>query len=332
MIVDLSLLKVPVALVGRWLSHFPFIVLGILFISCAREKVLDDIESQYGRPRLVVHALLSPGDSVLVNLGQTLSLGDTALAGKVVDASVVLRNERGEAVELSLLRTTPQAGVYAVGQNIFPIQANTIYQLTVTHPNFPDVTASCKIPAVATPIREFTYTGKSLIPDDSNEQYDVVLRWQNSNDLLHRVYFVGSYQQTATGSNSVLDEGITYQGLDPFHGILQTGDWYSYQTSFFATGVFYPDLDTLADGTILAGRIVSTEITYQLDAYLVTPDIHMARYQESQEIFAQNRDALNSSSFIELYRGVIPEYTNIEGGLGVFGAYLRSEPKSLRLE
>ena len=299
--------------------------------ACAREEVLDDIESSYFEPQLVIHSLITPGDSILVNVGRSVPLGNAIEVSKVTDAVVEIANEQGQVVQLPLVHEGYRTTVYGISQQDFSIQAGATYILSVTHSQLPAGEATCTVPVNATPLTSVAYVGKSAVPDDGRLTYDVQVNWYDRGPYLHRAYFTSYYVTTNAEDGSILEQGTRYYGHDAFHGIEQNDSLFTYFYSFFSSDIYY-DSDTLANGSISLGRQIEAPITYELTTYLITPDEHMARYQESQDIFARNRDALSSDSFIELYRGVIPEYSNVQGGLGVFGAYLRSEPVYLTLE
>ncbi len=292
--------------------------------------MLDDIQSDYFEPQLVIHSLITPEDSVLVNVGRSGPLGDSLQTSKVTDASVTISNGRGRTAQLPLLRENFYTTVYGISQQDFSIRAGATYTLSVTHPELPTAEASCTVPGTATPLEAVRYVGKSRVPDDGRFTYDVQVSWYDSGPYLHRVYFSGDYATTNPKDGSILEQGEYQNRQDPFHGIEQIDSLFTYYDSFFSGEIIYTD--TLPNGTIVSSEQIEAPTTYQLATYLVTPDEHMARYQASQEIFAQNESELNSDSFIGLYRSVIPEYTNVRGGLGVFGAYLRSDPVYLTLE
>lgn len=303
----------------------------VVLSACAREEVLEDIRSGYFEPQLVIHSLITPGDSVMVNVSRSRPLGDSLQSKKVTDASVTITDGRGQAIRLPLVQEDYYTTVYGISQQYFSIQAGATYTLSVTHPELSAVEASCTVPETATPLEAVRYVGKSRVPDDGRLTYDVQVSWYDSGPYLHRVYFSVHYITTNPEDRSILEQGMYYYGHDPFHGIEQTDSLFTYyDNAFFSSKILYTD--TLPDGTILSSQTIEAPITYQLTTYLVTPDEHMARYQASQDIFAQNESELNSDSFIGLYRGIIPEYSNVRGGLGVFGAYLRSEPVYLTLE
>ncbi len=312
-------------------SYRMLCVLVIAFLSaCAREEVLDDIQSEYFQPQLVIHSLIGPGDSILVNVGRSGPLGDSLQATKVTNASVTITDEQGQIVQLPLVQEGYYTTVYGISQQDFSIQVGATYTLSVAHPELPAAEASCTVPETATPLKAVKYVGKSRVPDDGRFTYDVQVSWYDSGPYLHRVYFSGEYATTNPEDGRILEQGTYQYRQDPFHGIEQVDSIFTYYDSFFSSKRFYTD--TLPNGTILSSEQIEAPTTYQLATYLVTPDEHMARYQASQEIFAQNESELNSDSFIGLYRGIIPEYSNVRGGLGVFGAYLRSEPVYLILE
>ncbi|MFP4096462.1 MAG: hypothetical protein ACLFUB_18415, partial [Cyclobacteriaceae bacterium] len=55
---------------------------------------------------------------------------------------------------------------------------------------------------------------------------------------------------------------------------------------------------------------------------IVTLNQDLADYYQAYEVNHANKESLDFGLFLRLFKGVLPEYTNINGGLGVFGAYL----------
>ena len=313
-------------------NYFPFFILLVIITSCVREEVLDNIKSDYFQPQLVIHSLLFPGDSVFVSVGQAVPLKDSVQATKVTEATVILSNDHGDNIQLPLIQNNFYTTVYGISQQNFPIQAGHTYTLSVTHPTLPKVEATCTVPMVATPLTKVAHIGNSLVPGENNYQYNVQASWYDRGEYLHRIYFTGQYEVTNSQNDTLIDKRSIYRSHNPIHGIEQVDSLFTYQDVFFQGGSYVP-LIYGSDSTYRnSNEIISTKITYHLITYLITPDEHMARYQAALDFYSQNRDALNSDSFIEFYRGIIPEYSNVRGGLGVFGAYLRSEPVNITLE
>ena len=302
----------------------------LLFSSCVREEILNDIQSDHFQSQLVIHSLISPGDSIFVSVGKSLPLGSTLISSKVANATVTLYNEEGNSIELSLIKDGYYTSVYGVSQKNFSIQLGSTYSLSVNHPDLPDVEANCTVPTLATSLDDVQYLGKSKIPDDDELWYDILISWYDSSPYLHRTYTIAKYQEKHFEGKNLLEEGIYYINHDPFHGIKKTDSLFTYDNHLPSQGYYYPN--SSGSPIVNLNERIPTYTTYELTIYLITPDEHMARYQASQDIFAQNEDALSSDSFIDLYRGIIPEYSNVKNGLGVFGAYLRSEPVYLTLE
>lgn len=311
-------------------KFFLYLIL-LMLVGCVREEVLDELNREYFRPQLVIHGLITPGDSIFITVGRAVSLGDTIQSSKVTDAVVTIANETDKSVQIPLVKETYNAAIYGLSQRLFPIKEGEMYTLSVSHANLNSIRATCSVPPDATPINEVKRLGITKAPDDNSRRYSVLVQWHDTSEHLRRVYFVDDYQMVNPENNRVLSQGTNYTESYTFHHTEEVEDLFSYEHDFLLDGTFYTHIDTVGDTVFYGSETIAVDIHHRIKTYLITPDQHMALYQQSWEIFAGNREALGSDSFIELYRGIIPEYTNIEGGLGVFGAYLRSEPVYLNL-
>lgn len=306
-----------------------FILILYTCTGCVREEVLDDIESKYFKEQLVIQSIISPGDSVFVYVGKTIPLGDSIEEAKVFDASITLSDGEEHSVSLPLLNSnTP---VYGISQKNFPIEAGKTYILAVKHADLPAISASCTVPSVATSIDTLEYLGTTTT-EENDVPYLVRAKWKNTDQpYLERIYALDHYQKYLSEDNSFLEEGTYYTNPDAFHGIQSVDSYYIYNEQF-SKSTFY--IDTFIEGGIVkyAGPSMEAYMVHEVEYYLITPDENLAQYQSSFDFFRQNRSALEDDSFIDLYRGVIPEYSNVKNGLGVFGAYLRSEPVHIYLQ
>ncbi len=304
--------------------------MSTLFImACTRKEVLDDIDSQYFKDQLVIHSIISPGDSIFVYVGKTIPLGDSIIENaKVFDAQVTISDASGKAIELPLLK--PDTPVYGISQDDFAIRAGETYTLSVSQTDYLVASASCTVPDKATPITEVQNAG-TIFVEEGQTDYLVRVLWEDTDrPYVETIYAIDHYAYFNSETDSFLEEGTQYRSVGVFSDIQRVGQQYMHEDQFFkALG---SNMCVSNVPSSCKRDIPEVTIIHDVNYYLITADENLAQYQFSFDFFRRNERILDSDSFLGLYRGIMPEYSNVENGLGVFGAYLRSEPYYIRLE
>ena len=304
----------------------PRIFLLFLLLSlcaCVREEIVDDLEGTFYKEKLVIQSILSPGDSIFVYVGKTLPYTQevTPEAGFVFDAKVTLQNSQGTTITLPLLN--PDIPVYAIAQPDFPILPGETYHLSVLTPHNA-AKATCTVPAKATEWESVNYKGTEENEGDTYAIVQGIWKQKHPSTYLERVVVnllsenVGEIGNSdSTGQHDLTKKGELFSGnynLDTDYNNI--GHLYTVEESFFKKG---------GENTISYWEI--KEVTF----YLITPDQHLSGYTDAFDKFYYIEENLQGNELFSLYRGIIPEYTNIEGGWGVFGAYLVSQPITVKI-
>lgn len=279
--------------------------------------------------KLVVNGYLSPQDTVLaisVSSSQTV-LGDyvSDSVNTVTNATVVLASE-GRSVTLTF---DPQNRVYTASAQLFPVLVNRTYTLQVDAPGFATVTSSCTIPANV-PVSEVALdSSRSYVGPDVELawQYNVRVIWQDPPGQTN-YYRISGYGECLSWAPRFPEAYIdTTRPKIVMRGIIGFGRQDQYisdqnqdgQLLLSARGEIprffdYSYYDSTAQKFYEGSHFFSRPLTIRVSVLQVDEPYfkyHRARQQQRQ---SQN------NPFAEPV--LIP--SNIQGGLGCFGAYNRS--------
>ena len=272
--------------------------------------------------KLVVACFISPQDTVLAaRVSYTLPVLGTgnAFNTDVTNATVTLSDGQRE-VMLTLKPGIPNSGIgssYRANASELPIVAGKTYMLTVRVPDGREVTAACIVPE-SVALNQVTVDSSTTTDFGlSRKEYYARMRWHDPAAGQTNFYRV-------TGNNEFT---YTYKTQTSPNGPIRDttlrmwGDWY------FNTGSTLTDLGR--DGQeIISGR-GRLAISYswingqqnpsfprQLNAHLMNVEENYYRYHDAVE----RQNQVGENPFAE----PVPIPTNIQGGLGCFGAYNRS--------
>ncbi len=271
----------------------------IIFSGCSRKEKVDGFSFPEVQPMLAVFCLLTPGDSIFANITTIRAVTDQLPTDKkgmptyirIPDAIVMLQNNLTQ--QKIVLTYKNVNGVYGAKQSNFKIAPGTSYTLYVSRPNFPSLLSTCKIPNQKAIFNSFTY-GSAYNSDNVSglRLRRVEGRWQDaSTDTDSLNYFVAT----------------KYRFIPPVD--TASAIHYNQYISKVGTTYFYQNDDGIDP--------------YPQYYYLFTVSREMGRFYQMAETMV----AITSSGtgdFFGAYQGIVPEYTNIQGGYGVFGGYLSS--------
>lgn len=281
--------------------------IGILLISlawagCQSPTLVDDVPLPNVRPKVVVYSVLTPADSIEVQVSWAYPIqsGKTLEQAGIRSARVVLYHQQDSIA----LQPTKVSGRYAGLQKRFPIQIGQTYRLQVNVADQPTLTATCSVPS-----REASFERITPLPI-ANGEWQILKEWQDvstTNDSLN--YAIAEY-------SSFESEYSSYP--------LVAQKLYDLRTIKRERSLLYDDTTIYHDPELL--KQYNTPYTY----YLLTLDINLTRFLKMS---LQMKDALDNdkSTFLFGFRGIVPEFTNIQNGLGVFGAYVSTKSKPVFL-
>lgn len=278
---------------ARPLKIFIFGLLGLLALVGCEEASIAEQAAKF-ESKLVVNALFSPDSPWEVTLSTTRNIlaeeeefkNDT----NINDAIIYIEDiDSGELIELKNHRPG-----YYLNEDYFP-EENHHYNITVEAPGFDKISAESIVPAKV----NFTnYTLTKRIDNAGDEHFDIHLEIEEHKD---RDEFIG-WEAYLLTSNTTLEE-------DPQQIEIQSDDEYSpFDTDndrYYTSNVKFINISIPA-ATI--GANVDLDAYIQIKAFSVSKDYY--------EFFTKDFSQINSSISAQS-----PSYTNIGGGLGIFGGF-----------
>ncbi len=301
------------------------VLLGSLIIGCGSLRQEVEPKGITQQPEaIVVACFISPQDSVLaarVTRSSPVLGVNGQIGGDIVDAVVVL-SDGSQSVRLRPARYNTSYGYpttyFRASASSLPILVGKTYTLTVQTTDGRSVKATCTVPD-AVPVEQIT-VDSSITTDfgERRKEYHARLRWRDpaGQPNFYRV----------AGNNEYKERGSIYNpATKTYRDTLfrRTGEWYFDGGSLSA--------DVSRDGQLMTstrarlppfsysrinGVWVSTPPSGRLDGYLLNVDENYYRYHDG--VARQNE--VRDNPFAE----PVPIPTNIQGGLGCFGAYNRS--------
>jgi len=293
------------------------IVFSQIFFSCIQEEIIEGDSINY-HSKLVVYCILTPGDSVFASVTRSFPLSDTTRRisdSFVTDATVTIENKRGDYVEL--VNKDKELPIYGTSQSEFKIHPGEEYFLYVDAEGYPGVTAKTIVP-------ENSYHWSEI------EKFNIVIPYHEYIDI-EGIEIKGYCKTNNNSTNKPLV--VTRTKLEVFND-----STYSY----FTTNYELSDIPVIGNHHVFSCQYpkyrfdVSTSCNFfhqctasvgdtisalrQVELVLVTIDEHLSLFNQSSEIYSDIW--FSSDVFLNQYRGIIPEYTNIDHGLGIFGSYL----------
>lgn len=293
------------------------LLLVMLMLSCesAFVREVDPGNVPKSAQKLVVHCYISPQDTVLaavVNrsravVGEPNSFRNGSLPGAVV----TLSEAGGRSVNFQY-DGSPGASLYRADPRLFPIQVGKTYSLTVSMPTGESVTATCTVPG---PVPISSVQIDSLPePNIPNAlAYYVKTTWQDPAGVVNYYRVAGDSEYGSVRTDFIQGKrvdvpiravGNLFFGNDGPYLTDQKLDGRAIKSPLGRIPFGY------SDGKINAGRPVL------INAYLLNTDVNYYRYHESLDRATRSQD----NPFAE----PSPVFSNIENGLGCFGAYDRS--------
>lgn len=272
---------------------YPF-VFCFLAVSCAREEYIDiggDTNS-----KLVVYSAIAPGDSIFVSVERTIPINEWVARtdAMVMNATVTMSDENGNSVTLT--NVSANKPIYGSAQTALKILRGQTYYLTVATPNGQQASGNCTVPT-HNAIWE-TLENKGIVDAEAlgMDGFGFELIEGTWYELEERSYgYVVSVDLYKKGSPQTFN-------CNPNWSIKQLDDVYIFRDDFF--NGYYDSLDFI----------------------LCTTDPNLNRFNQMLVPYINSRD-LQKNDFINSFKGVYPEFTNINGGLGFFGAYLTDRRK-----
>jgi hypothetical protein len=271
-----------------------YLFLGLLFISC--EKVvtdvsLPDVESQY-----VVFSFISPEEkNIIVDVSQTRPVRKSGLnSGTLSNAFITILNSLGQKAVIPFVDSL---NTYVLPASEYPIKAGETYRIEVAI-NGKRLTGSCQVPADSVSISEKMYVklGEASAAT-GGPYYKYTYKWQDIPTV------VNYYRVDIEKQSRYIQDADTIVNTETVCNTTWSDEG---RQGVRFTGV----CEDYSDSKDLEIRI-----------FLLNTDVHYYEYHR------RRLNYYGDDPFSEPFQ----QYTNMEGGLGVFGAY-RKTVRSLELK
>jgi Domain of unknown function (DUF4249) len=269
-----------------------FLLMTLFFTGCSRTSVVEGIIFPVPNGTLSVFCFLTPSDSIHAAVKEIRSLSNTYKEIGIENAEITIEDLNTK--EIIRLKHLSNGGYFGNSQTTFKVKPNHTYLLTVNSPNNLTLKSSCTVPSQGAVIENFTF-GDSFDDGLIAKRRRIEARWQDVSTETQKLNYLissgGKFKDPFTGKIVEVQPS-----LKSFKNISQSG-----------TSLFY-NSDT-------------TDDTFPKYYYLHTLEYNLYQFEK----MAQQMDEISkksTSSFLGAYQGIIPEFTNIQNGYGIFGAYL----------
>jgi hypothetical protein len=272
-----------------------FLLFSILSLCSCKEEIID-FGTLKSDTRIVAYCALHPGDSIHLLLTHTYPVDDNIV--ELDDISIesaevyIINKDRKDSIQL--LPNKRGGVLYSCSQSVFEVLPGNTYQLKINAGHLLYVEAETQVPTEKSTWKNYT------VADSDDPWPNCKLftgSWINANpenyNIVSHDYKVVSWDEdTVTFKEMIITD---YQMELKNHDGL-----YTYQKDY-CPGYKYYKYHPL------------------ITVSLLTADVHFYRYMQYYTLQYHNSDTYRP---LELFRGIMPEYTNIENGFGIFGSYL----------
>lgn len=272
-----------------------FILLLIAGMLSSCEKLVTDVDVPKVEPRMVVFGFISP-ESEMTRIEVSMSrpvFGKPSNSVEVTDAVVSITNDAGQSIQLPYVDT---ARAYVVWKQQYAIEPGRTYSLRVSR-GTDQAKASCTVPTSVSTFSDVS-ARKTGAQGEGSPAYVITYRW--ADDAQETNY----YRTVSGGSNSDMGGAFSYEFCSDVH------DDRSYNGKTISASCEVFDY---------WGGSPSSPLT--VSVFLLSTDFHYYEYHR------RRMNYYGDDPFSEPY----PQYSNVDGGLGVFCSY-RESRSEIKLE
>lgn len=264
-----------------------FILLASIFVSCEKDA---NIPVPVIEKMMAVTAFLEEGKNITLTLENVVPVfaNPRQESGPVTGATVLI----SDGVTSEVLQEDAQIiGTY-YSTNMGFVKAGGAYTLKITHPDYPTLTASCVVPTYLPDDAELDYVSSPNPTGETDSLRRAGLRWQDKSGEKNYYRFAANSYMTGNQISALFfaDKNLADESKDGemlFSGLAEMGGNFS--------GV--PNQ--------------SLEIEFELIAL----DISSYKYMRTLDISYYSED----NPFAE----PVIMYSNVKGGIGIFGGIKR---------
>lgn len=301
--------------------YIALICFSFLLASCDSLRQEVDPSLITSEPeKLVVACFISPQDTMLVaevTRSQPVLGENVGYNLRVPNATITLSDGSRSLVFQKIVSKTPDQYYYGADPKNLPIVAGRTYTLTVQVPDGRRVVGQCTVPSAINPASMIIDSVQTIRNGRVNREFFVRLRWQDPVSETNYYRTAGTFNYLPKTTNPGSPTPGWQQTLIAFgrngenRGLTDDRGNNGQQLSS-GRGFFTPDYSGQLSLNLLKGMLESAYFSL----YLLHTDVNYYRYHEA--VLRQNRTGGNP--FAEPV--LIP--SNIEGGLGCFGAFNRT--------
>ncbi len=293
-------------------GYFKIVIISLLssflMLSCLNESEVE-IPSLCQGSKIVVYGVLDPSsDSVKVMITKTFPVnnqGGIDLSDLQVEANVLLmNNEKKNAIEMILINN--KGHIYGCSQSEMDIMPGQTYSLLINAEGYEEISAETNVPEIAAEWKETRLINSKVDMDGFYiDGYSFYGTWQQN--ICDNRQFVSEY--SLVGRYDESDNYIERSYNKLYFDFRENNSDYIFESFPFH---IYKQEETEPGDWFQVERIM----------ILISADQHLYNYISYHLLIEDINNVMDGGSFLELFRGLAPEFSNIEGGLGVFGSYL----------
>lgn len=262
-----------------------------LMICASCEKVVTDVDIPDTPSKLVVFAFISPEDTLIsIKVGQSAPVYGERITTRDISNATVVMSSGGTSV--TAIQNMGFNG-YTIPASALPIVAGGTYKLDVSTPDGRRVTATCTVPTAPVVIDAAEYLKRPSPDNPGSNEYRLLCKWADQPGVKNYyrldVNMVGAF---------VSDNDTIFRYSEMQKGVTDDAGADGQQQSLLFDQVdFYDNSDN-----------------YALEYTLLVTDKGYYDYHESRFRYTGD-DPFSEPVIVK---------SNIEGGLGCFGAYIRT--------
>lgn len=257
--------------------------------------------------KIVINSLLASDSLIRVHISKSSKLNQNA--ENIINANVLLKQDNEELGQMS----SSENGWYTLNKQ--HVNANSNYQIEVSHPNFETCTAQTEVPEKVI-IEQFFYKKKN------NNQVDFTIEFQdNPREENYYLILLKGRENKNARDLEIFSDDIIFNGnllKDPT-GLQQNSLWGSRSFS-----------DENRNGNYL--RISFYIFNEEYDSSELFPEYEVVLYHITQDYYKYERSLLSFKNRDDLpFNNKINIYSNVKNGYGIFTSYAVGT-KSVKIE
>lgn len=264
---------------------------ALLALTSCVKEKVIKIGGDSGQAKLVVLAYLTSADSIRVFVNRSIPLGKEAERSEMDVLDASVMLRSEDGQEILLELRDPDVPIYTCSQEHLRVVPGETYHLSVSAPGLTTVTAQTTVPK-----QKATWKTTAI---------------SQTNDGISE--FSGTWD--ALSNEADIDYGVVVyrpsEPLDFMHG-----------NQFIKpqAGMYTVEREVYVGSNLQAVLITRTKI--------------LGQFSKQSELTLEMAEYYSGAGFYDIisgFKGVIPQFSNIENGLGVFGSFL-SDSKNMSEE